>query len=94
MYSVLDTAVGKVAKQKGAPVGDTSCTSGQVVSRISDRGHAHEWHVDLSKSFEYIAFNVVSRFHHAIVLLLSTFALPRFKSVGAIRDAVGGDSVE
>ena len=61
---------------------------------VRNSGRFVEWHVDLCKSFEYIAFNLVPRFHHAIVLLLSAFALPWLESIGAIGDTMSSNGVE
>jgi hypothetical protein len=55
---------------------------------------ALEWHVVLSKSFQDIAFDLVPRLHHAIILLLSAFSLPRFKAIGSIGNVVGSNGIE
>ena len=61
---------------------------------MTDKGHAHEWHVVLPNSFQHFTFEFVSGFHHSIVLLLSAFPLPWLKAIGPIGDSMRRDSVE
>jgi hypothetical protein len=64
------------------------------VALTSAQGRTVEWHVDLPNSFEHLSFELVSRLHHSIVLLLPAFSLPWFKSIGSIGDAMSSDSVK
>jgi len=51
----------------------------------------HEWHVDFSKSFEHIEFDLLSRLCQAVVVFRSSFRHAWLEAVGAIGDAVLGD---
>ena len=61
---------------------------------VSDKGHALEWHVVLSKSFQHRSFELVPGRHHSIVLLLSAFSLTWFKAIGSVRDPMSNNSGE
>ncbi len=56
--------------------------------------HAHEWHLDLAKPFQNIAFELMPGFHHSIVFLLPAFPLARFEPIGSVGNSMGSDCVE
>ena len=64
------------------------------VSRPMCFGGSNEWHLDLSKSAQYLKFGLVSAFHEKIVLIGSAFSESRFKTAGLIGDSVSIDSIQ
>ena len=53
-----------------------------------------EWHVDLSKSFDHLAFDDSSRFSEECEVFGPAFQESRFESIGPIGDALTSDAVE
>lgn len=94
IYAVSKTSSQRAVKMMSPISGLLTQVGVSSVISFDNSGRLVEWHVDLSKSFESIAFNLAPRFHHAIVLLLPAFALPWFKSIGSIFDTMSSNGVE
>ena len=57
-------------------------------------GRSHEWYLDISNSFEHLAFQFLARLHQLVVLLRTPFLLAGFNTIGTIRHTMRGDGDE